>query len=116
VAAACSDPIFPPVDTNLMWFQALLKALLFAQEAGFTDLILEGDCKSKLLEVQKVAVDLSPKGLILEDIKHVVEGQSSFSFSFTYPQCNRALISLAEEACSLVHPLLILCHSKFCRY
>lgn len=116
MAAACSDPIFPPVDTNLMWFQALLKVLLFAQEAGFTDLILEGDCKSKLLEVQKVAVDLSPKGLILEDIKHVVEGQSSFSFSFTNPQCNRALISLAEEACSLVHPLQILCYSKFCRY
>jgi hypothetical protein len=84
----------------------LLRTLIFARDAGFLDIVIEGDCKALVLALQCESEDISPKALILDDIHHVLGAFRFVSFNLSSHHCNRAAKLLAEKACSQALPLV----------
>jgi hypothetical protein len=49
------------VESNVLKPLAILRALIFARDSGFLDLVFEGDCKSMLPEENEEFEDFSPQ-------------------------------------------------------
>ena len=77
----------------------LRRALVFARDMGFFDLIIEGECKS-LFWVLHSTPDLSPTGLLFEDIRCLLLSFRVVNFISISSSCNRASQKLAKMACS----------------
>ena len=99
MAAACSEPFPFSLDPLLSRAQALLRTLIFARDAGFLDITIEGDCKALVLALQCESEDISSKALILDDIHHVLGAFRCVNFNLSSHHCNRAAKLLVEKAC-----------------
>ena len=69
VLASCVekiDQVYKPEDTEAL---AALKAVTFAHELGFQNVVLEGDALSLIQALKSQEQNLSPWGLLLEDVK-----------------------------------------------
>ena len=89
----------PPVrDSDEAETLACRRALEFAVEAGFSELILEGDN----LTVMKSLISLKPNrsrlGHIVEEIQCILAGLRSFAVSFVKRSANTVAHALAQHA------------------
>ncbi|GMY30280.1 hypothetical protein FCV25MIE_25522 [Fagus crenata] len=85
--------VWAPFDSELLWPTALRRALVFAKDMGFFDLIIEGECKSLFRILYKA-------GLLIEDIKCLLLSFRVVNFISINSSCNRASQKLAKMACS----------------
>jgi len=87
-------------DPNLAEAMAALLALQFSKEAGFFDVIFEGDATKVINEINSEPPYPSRIGHFIENI-HLEKGCfRSVVFSFSPRECNNAAHTLAKEASS----------------
>ena len=77
---------------------ACRKALEFAIDAGFTEIILEGDNAMVMKVISQAQPDLSRLGLIYEDIWCLVAGFKSISYNCIRRSANSVAHALARFA------------------
>jgi ribonuclease HI len=87
-------------DPTLAEVMAALLAIQFSKEAGFIDVICEGDAAKVINEINTGPPYLSRIGHFLENIHLEMGGFRSVVFSFTPRECNNAAHTLAKEASS----------------
>jgi ribonuclease HI len=78
--AACgerSDNVKMPEMAEAL---AIHRAIVFALEEGFSDIILASDCLSVLQRINSSVIDRSPTGSVVEDIKFYSKSFSSCEF------------------------------------
>ncbi|XP_030924586.1 uncharacterized protein LOC115951544 [Quercus lobata] len=81
---------------------ACRKALEFAIDAGFTDLVIEGDNKNVMQLVSASREDFSRLGHVIQDIKWLAQGLRRVSFSYVKRGANSVAHSLARFAKNVV--------------
>ena len=69
VLASCSEKIFQVYKAEVTEALATLKALSFAHELGFQNVILEGDALGLIQALKSQEQNLCPLGLLVEDVK-----------------------------------------------
>ena len=77
---------------------ACRKALEFAIDVGFTDLVIKGDNKSVMQLVSASGEDFSRLGHVIQDIKWLAQGLRRVSFSYVKQGANSVAHSLARFA------------------
>ena len=98
VVAAMSARGPPVIDSSEAKILACRKALEFAVDAGFTDLVIEGDNENVMKSVSASGTDLSWLGHIIQDIKWLAHGLRWVSFSSIKRGANSVAHSLARYA------------------
>ena len=98
VAAACSEPVPQPLNPTLLWPFPLLRAVVFARDLGFFDLMIEGECRTLFRALSTVS-DLSQASLLIDDIKCILSSFRVVNFNPICSICNRASQKLAKLAC-----------------
>ena len=69
VLASCSESIFQAYEAGVTEALAARKALSFAHELGFQNVILEGDALHLIQALKSQEQNLCPLGLLVEDVK-----------------------------------------------
>ncbi|KAL0005020.1 hypothetical protein SO802_012581 [Lithocarpus litseifolius] len=105
VMAAMSERGPSVVDSTEAKILACRKALAFAIDAGFTDLIIEGDNENVMKLVSASGVDLSRLGHIIQDIKWFAQGLRWMSISCVKRDANSMAHSLARYAKNVVEDM-----------
>ena len=86
------------VDSAEAEILACRRALEFAREAGFTDLVVEGDNVSVMNSLSASGVDHSWLGHITQDIKWLTQGLRKVSFSYVRRAAKSVAHGLARYA------------------
>ena len=79
---------------------AAQRALIFAKELGFDNVILEGDLEIAIRAMKSEAYSVAPFGHIVSDIKALSTHFRSLTFQHTHIQGNQVAHSLARAACN----------------
>jgi len=87
---------------------AALEAFQFAKEAGFLDVIFEGDATHIIEEINSNPPYLSRAGHILESIHVEWRSLRTSSFKFVFRESNCVAHCLAKEAASIMSDLCLL--------
>jgi hypothetical protein len=98
--AACGDIYEEVIIPELAEAQALRLAILFAQEEGFSKVIVGSDCLSVIQRLISTTVDRSLFGPVIEDIKRLAMTFSSCEFRHVYRSLNVAAHILARSCAS----------------
>ena len=85
-------------DSKEVDVMACRKALEFAIDAGFTEIILEGDNAMVMKVISQAQPDLSRLGLIYEDIWCLAAGFKSISYNCIRRSANSVAYTLARFA------------------
>ena len=85
-------------DSEKVEVMACRKALEFAIDAGFTEIILEGDNAMVMKVISQAQPDLSRLGLIYEDIWCLVEGFRTITYNCVRRNANSVAHALARFA------------------
>ena len=80
---------------------ACRKAVEFAVDAGFSELIIEGDSINVMRALSSPSPDLSVCGNVVVDIQWLIRGIRRVSFNWVRRDCNRAAQVLAKYASNL---------------
>ena len=88
-------------DPIVMEALAMLKAIIWARDMCFHEIILEGDACNIISQVNSITTDLSTFGLIIEDIKTERKWFHSSQFTFIPKEGNRVAHELAQFGLSL---------------
>ncbi|XP_035542882.1 uncharacterized protein LOC109001229, partial [Juglans regia] len=91
--------LFP--DPKLAESVAALRAVLLCKNLGITRLILEGDAKSVVKDINSETEDWSSTGLIIQDIKEELKSLSFGSSHFIPRLSNCIAHCLAKDALKL---------------
>ena len=84
-------------DSEKVEVMACHKALEFAIDAGFTEIILEGDNAMVMKVISRAQLDLSRLGLIYEDIWCLVAGFRTISYNCVRRSANSVARLLDNE-------------------
>ena len=85
-------------DSEEVEVMACRKALEFSIDAGFTEIILEGDNAMVMKRISQAQLDLSRLGLIYEDIWYLAVGFRSISSNCVRRSANSVAHALARFA------------------
>lgn len=80
---------------------ACRKAMVFAVDAGFTELIIEGDSINVMKALSSSSLDLSIVGNVVVDIQCLIHGLRRVSINWVKRDCNRVAHVLARFASNL---------------
>ena len=100
--SARGPPVFDSLEAKIM---ACRKALEFATDAGFTDLVIEGDNKNVMQLVSASGEDMSRLGHVIQDINWLANGLRIVSFSHVKRGANSVAHSLARFAKNVVNDM-----------
>ena len=98
VMAACAARGPPVTDSEEAEALACRKAMEFAVDAGFSDLIIEGDNAEVMKAISSPRVNCSQLGHIYDDIRCLTAGLRAWSTSWVRRSANGAAHSLAQFA------------------
>ncbi|XP_075650021.1 uncharacterized protein LOC142620548 [Castanea sativa] len=84
---------------------ACRKALKFSMEAGFSNLVIEGDNSNVMRAIVSFAVNNCLYGHIVDDIRHYISGRQFVAFSCVKREGNMVAHSLARFARNIVDDL-----------
>ena len=93
-------------DSEKVEVMACRKALEFAINAGFTEIILEGDNAMVMKVISQVQQDLSRLGLIYEDIWCLAAGFRTITYNCVRRSANSVAHALARFARLLDHEIV----------
>ena len=77
---------------------AYRKALEFATDAGFSELVIEGDNVNVMKAIPSSMVDLSVLGNVVDDVHHLLLGLQWVKICYTRRGGNRVAHALAKYA------------------
>ncbi|KAL4317824.1 hypothetical protein GQ457_18G004580 [Hibiscus cannabinus] len=97
VLAACSFPHARISDAFMVEALSCYKAVQFAQEIGFSKVLVEGDSRTVVQKCQADSSDLSLISPVVADIKALVGSFIDVSFGFVPKMANMAAHTLAQE-------------------
>ncbi|XP_012472361.1 uncharacterized protein LOC105789534 [Gossypium raimondii] len=104
VMGACTYPLRRTGDPTTIEAKARLQAIIFEEEMGFQDLVVEGDA---LTVIKKLKSDLVDRSMIDNIINEIQRKRFSFinlSFDFTPRKTNEAAHALATRGYNLTSP------------
>ncbi|KAK8497685.1 hypothetical protein V6N12_021128 [Hibiscus sabdariffa] len=84
---------------------ACLVAVKFAQDLGFTRVIVEGDSLTVIVKCRSKLIDVSLISLVVVDIKDASKFFESINFSFVHREANEVAHTLAQEGKSFNSPM-----------
>ena len=89
----------PPVSSSEeVELLACRKAVEFATDAGFSELVIEGDNSHVMKALSPSSVDQSLLGNVVDDVRHLVCGMHWVNFSCIRRGSNRVAHALAQHA------------------
>jgi hypothetical protein len=95
---ACSISKQEQVDPKMAETMAALQAIIFSKEAGFMEVIFEGDAAQGAKEIMTRQPSLAKNGHFIESIHQEMGNFCYAVFQATLRECNSAAHSLAKEA------------------
>ena len=98
VMASCAEILNQAYKAEEIEVLAALKALQFAFDLGFQNAILEGDLLGLIKALKAEDHNLSPWGLLVEDVKLVANSFVSLSYSHIKRNGNSVAHNLAKHA------------------
>ena len=98
VLASCSEKIHQAYKPDEVEALAALKAVTFAHELGFRNVILEGDSLGLIKALKSIEGSLSPTSLLIDDVKRVAINFERLLYSHVKRNGNRVAHSLAKNA------------------
>ena len=101
VMASCAEKLNQAYKAEEIEALAALKALQLAFDLGFQNAILEGDSLGLIKALQADDNNLSPLGLLVEDVKLVASNFVSLSYSYIKRNGNSIAHNLAKHAISI---------------
>ena len=96
--ASLSQNILLPSTVIEMEALAARRALILAQETGFTQVVLEGDSQVLINALKTGSHTLAHFGHIVQDIRYLASSFSDVRYSHVRRQCNIVAHSLARRA------------------
>ena len=98
--AACRQGVDNIVDPEMAEAVAFRRAINFAVQLPFKQVIIASDCLSLILKLRRVVKDRSHIAIIIQDIKESVRSSTDVVFSFTRVSrcCNVVAHVLAKSA------------------
>ena len=93
--AAVGPPVSSSEEAKLL---ACRKAVEFATDAGFPELVTEGDNSNVMRAISSSMADLSLLGNVVDDVHHLVFGLNCVNFSYTTRGGNKVAHALAQYA------------------
>ena len=102
--AALTQVIPLPTSMEMVEVLAARRALIFASELSFDQIILEGDFDTAIRAMKSDVFSAASFGLIRSDIKALASHFRHVAFSHTRRQGNKVVHNLARAACNF-HPL-----------
>ncbi|KAK8977317.1 hypothetical protein V6N11_030636 [Hibiscus sabdariffa] len=103
--ASCSTPHWFVADPFQAEALACLVAVKFAQDLGFTRVIVEGDSLTVIVKCRSKLIDVSLISLVVVDIKDASKFFESINFSFVHREANEVAHTLAQEGKSFNSPM-----------
>ena len=94
VAMSVGPPVSSSEEAELL---ACRKAVEFATDAGFSELVIEGDNSNVMRALSSSLADLSLLGNVVDDVCHLVLGMLWVTFSCTRRGDNRVAHALAQH-------------------
>ncbi|TVU13116.1 hypothetical protein EJB05_40828, partial [Eragrostis curvula] len=80
----------------------VVKALWFARDAGFDDVVVETDAINVKTALSSQGYDLASCGMLISDIKALLlVASQNYSIKFKHRSCNTVADSLAKFGCAL---------------
>ena len=101
VLASCSEKLSQAYKAEETKALAARKALMFAHELGFQRVILEGDALGLIQALKSQEQNLSPLGLLVEDVKVYSNHFQRVLYSHVKRNGNSVAHSLAKHAISI---------------
>ena len=101
VMAALTQVIPLPISVEIVEVLAARRALIFALELGFDQVILEGDSEIAIRAMNSEDYMAAPFGHLIADIKALAPHFRSLVFCHTRRLGNKVAHSLAKEACNV---------------
>ena len=101
VMAALTQVIPLPISVEIVEVLAAKRALIFALELGFDQVILEGDSEIAIRAMNSDDYMAAPFGHLIADIKALAPHFRSLVFYHTRRLGNKVAHSLAREACNV---------------
>lgn len=98
---ALADSFQFVTDAFMVECLAALKAIVWAKDMGFTDIVMEGDALTIIKKVNSTAQDLSPIVPYIAELKLLCSLFRSCSFSYVSRVVNAVAHSLAVYGLSL---------------
>ena len=98
VLASYSEKIHQTYKPDEVEVLATLKAVTFARESGFRNVILEGDSLRLITALKSTEGSLSPTSLLVDDVKRVAISFEQLLYSHVKRNGNRVAHSLAKNA------------------
>ena len=98
VLASCAEKLNQPFKAEDMEALAALKALSFAHELGFQNIVLEGDALNLIQALKAQEQNLLPWGLLVEDVKEYGKKFKRVLYSHVKRNGNSIAHNLAKYA------------------
>ena len=98
VLASCAEKLNQPFKAEDMEALAALKALSFAHELGFQNIVLEGDALNLIQALKAQEQNLLPWGLLVEDVKEYGKKFRRVLYSHVKRNGNSVAHNLAKYA------------------
>jgi ribonuclease HI len=96
--AACSELLLEVATPELAEALAARRALSFASEEGFDQVVLASDCLSMVQRIKSTTMDRSYLGVVIQDIQKMAASFSSISFCHISRNLNESAHILARRA------------------
>ena len=96
--ASCSEKIHQAYKPDEVEALVALKAVTFARELGFRNVILEGDSLGLIKALKSTKGSLSPTSLLVDNVKRVVISFERLLYSHVKRNGNRVTHSLVKNA------------------
>jgi ribonuclease HI len=96
--AACNELLLEVATPELAEALAARRALSFASDEGFDQVVLASDCLSMVLHIKSTAMDRSYMGVVIQDIQKMALSFYSISFCHVPRSLNESAHILARRA------------------
>ena len=96
--ASLSEQAPMPFSSNIVEAMAAARALIFAQELGITEFVLEGDSEVVVNSLRSKETSFSSFGHLLESAKSLLGPMTGISFSHVHRYGNRIAYNLTRHA------------------
>ena len=98
--AACRETFVEVIIPELAEARAVFHGISFAEEEGFSNIVIGSDCLSVVQRLNSPTTDRSTLGSVLDDIKRLAVSFSSCEFRHVFQTSNEAAHLLARSCAS----------------
>ena len=99
--ASMSESVHLPSSVDEVETLAAVRAIYFAQEVGFSSIILEGDSERVIKSLRSEKSSFASFGHLIEDVKVLTESFVDFTVSHVRRQGNSVVHKLARHVSDL---------------